>query len=82
MIVDLRELRLKDEPLEVEKRFSDAELKVDSHLLHLEGPMYSHLFVSLHGDCARVRGHLEGSVRVTCCRCAQAILNRLKRTSR
>jgi uncharacterized protein len=73
MIIDLRELRLNDEPLEVDADFTNSELVVDSELYHLESPVDSHVVVSLHGDCVRVAGHLHGSLGMTCCRCSKPI---------
>lgn len=73
MIIDLRELRLNDEPLEVDADFPSSELVVDSELLHLESPVGSHVVVSLRGDCVRVAGHLHCSLRMACCRCSKPV---------
>jgi uncharacterized protein len=73
MIIDLRELRLNDEPLEIDKDFTNSELVVDSELFHLESPIASHVVISLRGDCVRVAGHLRGSLSMTCCRCSKPI---------
>lgn len=73
MIIDLRELRLHDEPLEVDASFTNSDLTLDSKLLHLESPVGSHVVVSLRGECVRVAGHLRCRLRMNCCRCSKPV---------
>lgn len=73
MIIDLRELRLNDDPLEVDADFAGSDLVVDSELYHLESPVGAHVVISLRGECVRVAGHLRGSLRMNCCRCFKPV---------
>lgn len=74
MIIDLRELRLNDEPLEIEASVSTSDLAVDSELVQLESPVSLRVVVSLRGDCVRVSGHLQCDLRMTCCRCSRPVI--------
>jgi uncharacterized protein len=71
MIVGLRALRLKDEPLDVDAHFTEAQLRLTGPLLRLGEPVKARLLVRASGDRAQVRGSLRGAISVTCCRCAK-----------
>jgi len=71
--LDLRELRLRNEPLEVEAQFTNAELKLDTGVLHLAAPVRSTLVIRLQGDCVKVRGHLEAACSLVCSRCTRLV---------
>ncbi len=79
MIIDLSELRLNDEPLEVDADFTNSELVVDTKLYHLESPVDAHVVISLRGDCVRVAGHLQGNLSMTCCRCSKTIFRSVEK---
>lgn len=70
MIIDLRDLQLRDEPLEIEALFTDEELSVSSRVAALSGMVNAHMTVRLSGECVRVTGGLEADLVVTCSRCA------------
>lgn len=80
MIIDLRDLQLRDEPLEVEATFAERELSVNSQLAVLTGGVKSHMTIRMSGDCARVFGSLEADLSVTCSRCATAFPNHLAKS--
>ena len=73
MIINLRELRLKEEPLEVEGWFTNDDLKVNNQVMALVEPAQVRVRVELRGESVRVEGSLECRVSITCGRCAKGI---------
>lgn len=69
MLVDINELREREEPLFIVKDFGDQELKVDNHISALQRPVHSEVKVSLWGERVRVEGKLGASLVLTCSRC-------------
>ncbi len=79
MIIDLRELRLKGEPLEVEGLFTNDDLKVNSGVMSLVRPAEARVRLELRGDSVRVSGNLKCDVSVTCCRCTKGFQKSLEK---
>jgi uncharacterized protein len=80
MIIDLRDLQLRDEPLEIEALFTDEELSVSSRVAALLGVVNAHVTVRRSGDCVRVKGGLEANLLVTCSRCAAQFPSRVAKS--
>lgn len=70
MIIDLRDLQLRDEPLEVEAIFTEEQLRVNTPVAALDGKVESRMTIRMSGDCVRVAGTLEAALAITCSRCA------------
>ena len=69
MIVDIRELRERGEPLTVEADFDDGSLKISSLIASLTKPAHARLRVSVSGERLRVSGLVKAELQVTCSRC-------------
>lgn len=69
MLIDVNELRQRQEPIQVAVDFGEAGLKVDNHISALGGPAHSDLVVALTGDELRVAGRVDVELELTCCRC-------------
>jgi uncharacterized protein len=69
MIIDIRELRERGEPLTVEADFDESRLKIASQIASLARPAHARLRVSLSGERLRVSGQLKAELSVTCSRC-------------
>jgi uncharacterized protein len=80
MIVDLHELRLKDEPLVVKASFSETQLAVGSKIAVLDGVVESDLKVTLNGDRVDVTGDLTAGLKLICCRCAESFSQSLDKS--
>ncbi len=82
MIIDLNELRLRNEPLSLDVDFDDQQLKLPSDVSLLSRPVRTRLSVSLAGDQVKVVGELKADLELTCCRCLQGFDQSLKKDFR
>ena len=69
MVIDLNDLREKDESLSVEKDWDERELKLHNSVSLLRCPVHSAAEISLSGERVSVAGRLEADLELTCCRC-------------
>jgi len=69
MIIDIRELRERGEPLTVEADFDESRLKISSLIASLTKPAHARLRVSASGERVRVGGQMQAELQVTCSRC-------------
>jgi uncharacterized protein len=74
MIINLAELRQKNQPTLVRADFSEEQLGVRSLIMTLEKPVHADLKVAISGDRVIIAGRLEALLRLTCCRCAETFL--------
>jgi uncharacterized protein len=79
MIVDLRELRERGEPLFVEADFPESALTIRSETVSLASPARARFKVTMSGDRVRVNGQLEAELNVSCSRCLKQLPERLKK---
>ncbi len=79
MFVDLNELREREKPLRIVKDFGDRELKVDSLISTLRGPVHSEVEVSLWGERVRVEGELGADLVLTCSRCLKSFDRKIQK---
>ncbi|MEE8348277.1 MAG: DUF177 domain-containing protein [Acidobacteriota bacterium] len=73
MLVDINELRGRDEPLVKVQDFAEGELDVANDVSALKRPVHSELRISLSGERLRVEGALTADLELTCARCLQPI---------
>jgi len=73
MIVDIRELRERGEPLNVEADFDENSLEIASQIASLTRPAHAWLRVSLSGERLRVSGQLKAELQVICSRCLKQV---------
>ncbi|MDA2928370.1 DUF177 domain-containing protein [Acidobacteria bacterium AH-259-O06] len=79
MLVDIKELRERNEPLFIETDFGDQELKLRSHIMALQRPVRSELRVSLSGGQVLVVGEVQADLQVVCCRCLKPFPHRIRK---
>ena len=72
MFVDINELKDRDEPLLIEKDFTEGELDVANHVSVLRRPVHSEFQISLLGEQIRVEGVLGADLELVCCRCLKS----------
>ncbi len=80
MLVNINELRKREQPLFVEADFTDRELKIRSQVTVLERPVHSSMKVSLHSErqvC--VGGSLQAELKLTCSRCLKQFASSIKK---
>ncbi len=73
MLVNVRQLRERSEPLSLELDFAEKDLKIKSDVSELERPAHADLMLSLSGDLVRVLGRVSVAINLTCCRCLKPI---------
>ncbi len=72
MLVNLRDLRERGEPLRSSRPFSEAELSMGGDMLRLRGPAECSLTVALKLERVRVKGSVQAQVDLKCCRCLKS----------
>lgn len=78
MIIDIQEVRESGQPLWVDTRFTDRQLRVHNHISVLEAPASVQLEVEVAGERVRIRGGLSARLRLSCCRCLKTIPREIK----
>ena len=79
MLVNINEVRRRDEPFLIVTDFGEGELGVGSHISVLRGPVHSELSVSLLGDQVHVEGNLGADLELTCCRCLKPFAQKIQK---
>jgi uncharacterized protein len=73
MIVDLKELRERGEPLLVEADFPESALTIHTEIVSLAQPAHARLKVAVSGDRVRLIGRLEAELSTACSRCLKQL---------
>ncbi|MFQ5739368.1 MAG: DUF177 domain-containing protein [Acidobacteriota bacterium] len=79
VLVDIGELRGRQEPLRLQARFSDQDLKIRSQILRFSEPASATLTVSAGEGGVRVEGKLNASLELTCSRCLTRFVRRVEK---
>lgn len=80
MLVNISELKEREQPLFVEADFTDKELKIRSQVGVLERPVHSRMKVSIHSEkqvC--VGGSLQAELKLTCARCLKQFASNIEK---